>query len=240
MALSVDQKLADNYADYYDQDKSLTEWRRLGALDKCQNIVLLCSRLEHDKILEIGCGEGALLGRLTALKLGSKFAGLEISSSAVRCVQQKKLPNVEVQLFDGYQIPYEDRCFDLAILSHVIEHVEYPRKLIYEAARVARKVFVEVPLEDNRKLSNDFMFDHVGHINFYNVKTIRSLVQSCGMKILDAHLSHSSLSSYVYRLGAWRGNLSYVIKELGLRLWPKAAARCFVYHYSLIYAKPQS
>jgi SAM-dependent methyltransferase len=231
--------LAENYAHYYDQDDDLAEWRQLGALDKCQNIVLLCSGLERDEILEIGCGDGALLERLIALKWGSRFAGLEISPSAVRCVRQKKLPKVEVQLFDGYQTPYEDKRFDLAILSHVIEHVEYPRKLIHEAARVAKNVFLEVPLEDNGRLKDDFVFDRVGHINFYNVKTIRSLIQSCGLKILDARLSHSSLSSYVYRKGAWRGNLSYLIKELGLRVWPKAATRWFTYHYSLTYAKPQ-
>jgi SAM-dependent methyltransferase len=240
MTLSVDPKLIDNYAHYYDQDEDLPEWRRLGALDKCQNIVLLCSRLQREEILEIGCGDGALLERLIALKLGSKFTGLEISPSAVRCVSEKKLPNLEIQLFDGYQTPYENKRFDVAILSHVIEHVEYPRKLIDEAARVAKTVFLEVPLEDNERLSEDFVFDRVGHINFYNVKTIRSLVQSCGMKILDAHLSHSARAIYVYRKGPWKGTLSYLIKELGLRVWPKVATRWFTYHYSLIYSKPQS
>jgi SAM-dependent methyltransferase len=238
LTLSVDPRLADNYAHYYDQDDDLAEWRQLGALDKCQNIVRLCSKLERDDILEIGCGEGALLERLSALKFGSRFSGLEISPSAVRRVCQKKLLNVDIQLFDGYQIPHEDKRFDLAILSHVIEHVEYPRKLIHEAARVAKSVFLEVPLEDNVRLSDDFVFDRVGHINFYNVKTIRSLVQSCGMKVLDAYLSHSSPAAYAYRKGAWQGNVSYLIKELGLRVWPKVATRRFTYHYSLVYVRP--
>ena len=115
-----------------------------------------------------------------------------------------------------------DKRFDLAILSHVLEHVEYPRKLISEAARVARNVFIEVPLEDNLKLSQDFVFDRVGHINFYSVRTIRLLVQSCGMRILGAHLSLSSRQSYAYRKGKWRGAVSHLVKEASLRAWARS------------------
>ncbi len=237
MTLAVDKSLAENYAGYYDEQQDLREWRRLGALDKCSNIVRLCSKLDHDNILEIGCGEGAILECLADLGFGSRFTGLEISPSGVRMVEQKNIPGVEVRLFDGNEVPFPEKRFDLAILSHVLEHVEYPRKLIYEAARVAKHVFVEVPLEDIRRLSEDFVFDRVGHINFYSRKTIRRQVQSCGMEILGDHLSHSSPACYIYRKGKWRGYSSYLIKEAALRAWPEAAIRSFIYHYSLTYSR---
>jgi SAM-dependent methyltransferase len=237
MSLSVDEKLIRNYEHYYDQKDNTAEWRRLGAMDKCANIVRLCSRLEHNHTLDIGCGEGAVIERLATLGFGSRFTGLEISSSGVRMVQEKNIRGVDVQLFDGYELPFQERPFDLAILSHVLEHVEYPRRLIHEAARAAKNVFVEVPLEDNWRLSADFVFDRVGHINFYNSKGIRRLVQSCGMRIIGAHLSHSSKSSYIYRKGKFRGTLSYFTKESGLRLWPIGAANIFTYNYSLTYTK---
>jgi SAM-dependent methyltransferase len=235
MTLSVDKALAENYADYYEQEDDLLEWRRLGAVDKCANIVRLCSRLEHRDVLEIGCGDGAILKQLAGDGFGARFTGLEISPSAVKCALRKNVPNLAVRLFEGYELPLPEKSFDLAILSHVIEHVEYPRKLIREAARVAKTVFIEVPLEDTWRLSGDFVFDRVGHINFYNRKTIRSLVQSCGMKILDARLSHGAIGSYVYRKGKWPGACAYVVKELGLRVCPTFAARSFGYHYSLTY-----
>jgi SAM-dependent methyltransferase len=236
MPLLMSKELASNYANYYTNDDDLPTWRRLGALDKCANIVHLCSTLDHDQILEVGCGEGAILQRLSELQFGTKYAGLEISPSAVQRVLEKGLQNVEIRLFGGYELSFPDRRFDLAILSHVLEHVEYPRKLIYEAARVAKNVFIEVPLEDNLKLSRDFVFDRVGHINFYNVKTIRRLVQSCGMRILREHLSHSSRQSYAYRKGKWRGAISYFVKEASLRAWPRLAANLFTYHYSVVYS----
>ncbi len=51
--------------------------------------------------------------------------------------------------------------------SHVVEH---PRTLLHEARRVARHVFVEVPLEHNLRLPRDFAADDLGHINAYTRK----------------------------------------------------------------------
>ena len=58
--------------------------------------------------------------------------------------------------------------------------VEHPRTILEEAARVASHVFVEVPLEDHSRMRRDFVFDHVGHINFYSPRTdsvARAVVQ---------------------------------------------------------------
>jgi SAM-dependent methyltransferase len=235
LMLSVNQKLVQNYTDYYEDDITLTEWRRLGGIDKCKNIIRLCDDLPHANILEIGCGDGAILERLAHLRFGSQFTGLEISPSAVHQVQEKKIPNCEVQLFDGYDLPFPEKSFDLAILSHVLEHVEYPRRLIHDAAKVAKAVFIEVPLEDNWRMSHDFIFDRVGHINFYNPRTIRSLVQSCGMTVLDAYPCHSGLPSYIFRKGKLRGTLSYWFKEIALRTTPSLSTSAMTYHYSLVY-----
>jgi hypothetical protein len=128
---------------------------------------------------------------------------------------------------------------DLIVLSHVIEHVEHPRQLLYEARRVGKRIFVEVPLEDNIRMSADFTFDKVGHINFYNVKTIRRLLQSCGLKIIRARLSHSSVAAYKFQKGR-RGVINYWIKEALLRTVPDFAARKFTHHYSILAMPAQS
>ena len=237
MPLTVSKALTENYAKYYEHDASLSEWRRLGAIDKCANIIQLCSGFDRKEVLEIGCGDGAILQRLSSTGFSSRYTGLEISASGVRAVQEKSIPGTSVELFDGYELRFADKQFNLAILSHVIEHVEYPRRLIQEAARVASRVFVEVPLEDNLRLSADFVFDPVGHINFYNVKTIRYLVQSCGMVILGSHVSHGCLSTYVYRKGKLRGTSAYLIKEALLRIWPTMASKIYTYNYALVCAK---
>jgi ubiquinone/menaquinone biosynthesis C-methylase UbiE len=237
VSLSVDKSLIRNYADYYDRDRGLSEWRRLGAVDKCSNILTLCSALEHDHIVEIGCGEGAILERLAQLGFGLSLTGLDISASAVSSTRQKNIPRTNIQVFDGCEIPFGDIQFDLAILSHVLEHVEYPRKLIYEAARIAKNVFVEVPLEDNWRMPGNFVFDRVGHINFYSRKTIRQLVQSCGLEVKAERLSHSSRECYAYRKGALKGGATYLAKQTALAIAPRMASRMLTYHFALVGSK---
>jgi ubiquinone/menaquinone biosynthesis C-methylase UbiE len=232
--LAVATKLKENYDSYYQGE---SEWRSLGAVDKANNIRALSTGIPHASILDVGSGEGALLMRLSDLNFGEDLYSVEISSSAVSTIADRKIPRVrECQLFDGYHIPYDDQRFDLAIISHVLEHVEHPRQLLHEAARVARHVFVEVPLEDTIRLRPDFVFDRVGHINFYSWKTVRRLIQSCDLRVLAQTITNPSREVYTYTSGK-KGILKYAVKDLFLRASPHIAASVFTYHSSLLCTK---
>ena len=89
-------------------------------------------------------------------------------------------------------------------------------------------------------MPRDFVFDRVGHINFYNPRTIRSLVQTCGMTIIDACLCHSTQPSYIFRKGKFRGMVSYWFKEVALRAAPGLSTAAMTYHYSLAYKETES
>ncbi len=138
-----------------------------------------------------------------------------------------------MQAVDGYHGGYDDDTFDLAIMSHVIEHLEFPRQLLYEAARVARYVFVEVPLEDTVRLPRDFAFDAVGHINVYSPKTIRRLVQSCGLRVLREMTTNPPKEASEYREGCI-GAAKYLVKGSLLRALPRVATGLLTYHQALI------
>jgi hypothetical protein len=229
--LTLSAKLKENYDSYYEGESA---WRTLGAIDKVENIVELCGPFPHANILDIGSGEGAILKRLSDLNFGENLYSVEISSSAVGVIQSRDIPHVrECQLFDGYHIPYQDRKFDLAILSHVLEHAEHPRRLLHEASRVADYLFIEVPLEDNIRLKPDFVFDRVGHINFYAWKTIRSLVQTCDLHILSQDLRNSSPAVYRYLSGR-AGLLKHAIKEALLHMSTRLASELFTYHCAIL------
>jgi SAM-dependent methyltransferase len=238
--VSLSPKLQENYDSYY---SGISEWRWLGAIDKAENIIRLCRAIPHERILEIGSGEGSILQRLSELNFGDALYSVEISQSAVEIILHRNIPNVKkCQLYDGYDIPYEDARFDLAVLSHVLEHVEYPRRLLYEAARVAKFVFVEVPLEDTMRLKDDFVFDRVGHINFYSIKTIRRLIQTCGLEVLSQQVTNPSRAVYQFSAKA-RGTAKHLLKGAMLMLSIHMASRVFTYHCSIVCAsevsKPQ-
>jgi ubiquinone/menaquinone biosynthesis C-methylase UbiE len=211
-----------------------SEWRRLGAIDKAGNAVRLCEGIPHASILEVGAGEGAILGQLSEFDFGEQYTAIEVSESGLEAIRGRNLSKlIECQLFDGEQIPYADGQFDLVILSHVVEHVENPRKLLYEAKRVARHVFVEVPLEHSLLLPRDFVADDLGHINPYSLKTIRWLLQSCDLEVLAELVTNRSRATYTYH-GDHLGSLKYWIKQIALRASPGLARAIWTYHGSLL------
>jgi ubiquinone/menaquinone biosynthesis C-methylase UbiE len=210
------------------------EWRRLGAIGKADNIVQLCSPYPHGRVLEIGAGEGAILHRLSELDFGDDLYALEISGNAVSTIGERRIRSLrECRLYDGYHIPYDNDSFDLVLISHVLEHVEYPRKLLYEAMRVARYVFVEVPLEETIRQKRDFAFDPVGHINSYTSRSIRRFVQSAGLRVLRQSVTNPSYHVYRYRFGR-RAFLRFLVKQCLLGAFPALATRLFTYHCSLM------
>ena len=229
----LDERLKQNYDEYY-CGESETEWRRLGAIDKAHNVIAACKAIPHDTIVEIGAGEGSLAQELVGHKFGKELYALEISKSGVDAIRKRCIEEIkEVQLFDGYSIPYDDNRFDLAILSHVVEHLEFPRLLIREAGRVARYVFIEVPLEDTVRAPKDFKLTRTGHINFYSYKNIRKLVQSSGFDIICQELSNQSFAVHKYR-SAKKALFKYPVREVLLRLAPMIARIFFVYHCHLL------
>jgi len=221
-----------NYDTYYGGE---SEWRRLGAMEKARNIQLLCGDIRHRKVLDIGAGEGSILQLLEESGFASSLYALEISSSGVDVIRGRNLKTLqECRLFDGYSVPYGDKEFDLVILSHVLEHLEFPRKLLYEADRVAHHVFVEVPLEDTIRQKDSFVFDTVGHINDFSERSIRRFVQSCRLQVIAQQTTNNSLPVYTFQFGKFGGLARFVIKQALLRLVPQLASRIYTYNSSLL------
>jgi SAM-dependent methyltransferase len=232
MSPVAQRAIPDQYTDYYVSEDP--EWRRLGAVDKAANIVALCTSHPHESILEVGAGDGAILERLSEIGFGERLYATEISSSGLARISAKHIPRlVEARALNGYELPFADKDFDLVVLSHVLEHVEHPRLMLDEAARVARLVFVEVPLEDISRASRDFVADRVGHINFYSPRTIRWLVQSCNLRVARQAVTNPSKATYTYGLGS-RGAVHYFVKQTLLRAIPSLAVKYFSYHASLL------
>jgi ubiquinone/menaquinone biosynthesis C-methylase UbiE len=185
--LSDDVKSA--YDNFYTQND--TAWRMLGAKAKAQNILNVCKSIKPAKVLEVGAGDGSILHFLNEWHFGEELYALEIAESGVDLIKERKLSNLkEAKSFDGYQIPYADDSFDLVILAHVLEHVEHERILLRELKRIAKNIVIEVPLD--YRFGVDKRMKHFldyGHINMYTPTSVRFLLQSEGLEIIDDQVS---------------------------------------------------
>lgn len=185
--LSEEVKTA--YDNFY--TNSDVAWRMLGAKYKAKNIVDVCSEIKPQKVLEVGAGDGSILHFLNEWNFAPELHALEIAESGVDIIKSRNLSRLKsVQTFDGYKIPFEDNTFDLVILAHVLEHVEHERILLRELKRVSKYIVIEVPKDYrfgvDRRVKH---FLDYGHINMYTPTSLRFLLQSEGLEILEDKVS---------------------------------------------------
>jgi SAM-dependent methyltransferase len=225
--------IIEHYADYYG-DPELARWREVGAAGKASHIEAAWQATRESgspAITDIGCGDGAVIQQLFLHGFGARAVGYEVSPSGVVCarLRQYKMP-AQFEGFDGRRIPAADKAFDLVILSHVIEHVEDPRGLLYEAKRIGRFVFVEVPLDLNIRTPWDFRWNDVGHINLYNPILIRHLVQSTGMQVIQQRQVCPDHAVSTFHGSRVTSNCKWAVKRGLLAFLPSVATRLFTYH----------
>ncbi len=94
-------------------------------------------------VLDIGCGDGALLAHLAQAR-SCDGRGLELSQAGVNACVARGLCVVQGDA-DRDLAFYPDKGFDFAILSHTIQEVRDPFRVLTELARVGRKVIVSFP-----------------------------------------------------------------------------------------------
>ncbi len=83
-----------------------------------------------DTVLDIGCGNGALL-RDVAIKTEASAVGIDISKDNVECAKARlcELPNIMVIESDVWKYN-DDRHFDIILLSNVLEHLDRRAELL--------------------------------------------------------------------------------------------------------------
>ncbi len=180
------------------QDSAFLAWRELGARKKAENIVRVCQEIKPVSLVEIGCGTGAVLRMLHAMNFAQEYYCIDVSFSAVRFVLNS-CPDFAPRALVGSAdaLPFPDGAFSVAVLSHVLEHLDDPVSALRETSRIARFVVVEVPTE--KVLSNvvrtKVLFRpyasqaDAGHVQFWSPASIaKFLTQDAGMEILNRRL----------------------------------------------------
>jgi len=180
-----------------------TEWRMLGAKGKADHVMALCERhgIKPQSVLEVGAGDGSILRCLSESGFGERLYALEISQSGVDVIHRQQIPRlIACHAFDGYSIPFEDDFFDVLVLSHVLEHVEYERALLRELKRVSKYQVIEIPMDCN-SLGDEvyhLLGPSYGHINAHSPESLRFLLSTEGFKVVDDTLGQYSLSLLEY------------------------------------------
>ncbi|OGD83845.1 hypothetical protein A2572_02655 [Candidatus Collierbacteria bacterium RIFOXYD1_FULL_40_9] len=114
---------------------------------------------ESKKVLDLGCGSGEVSKALME-------SGYLVTS--VDVVDKVKVDGVKVLVYDGVNIPFKDKQFEMVLLITVLHHVNDFEKLLIEAGRVAKKVIVVEDVYENWwDRLNIWFWDSVLNLEFF-------------------------------------------------------------------------
>ncbi len=108
----------------------------------------LFSEKQYESMLDIGCGEGAVLNYLNKrYKLPSDCHGIDFRAHEIE-MAKSNIPFCNLNVGSIYELPYDKNRFDLVICTEVLEHLKDPVKALDEISRVSSKyAILSVPRE---------------------------------------------------------------------------------------------
>ena len=95
------------------------------------------------RVLDLGCGDGALLEYLIRVK-GCDGHGVEISSEGFHACIDRGVPVVQADIDAGLH-DYDDGSFDIVLLSQTLQATRRPAFVLAEMMRVAPAGIVSFP-----------------------------------------------------------------------------------------------
>ena len=107
------------------------------------------------RVLDVGCGDGALLQRLEEMKQADG-RGIELSQKGVNEAVARGLSVVQGDA-DHDLATYPDRAFDFVILSQTLQATHNPRLVLEELLRIGQKVVVSFPNFGNWRIRRQFI-----------------------------------------------------------------------------------
>jgi SAM-dependent methyltransferase len=135
------------------------------------------------RLLDIGSGQGDLLGELRSAWPGTELLGVELSAEGIRYATEKVPGARFVQLdllSDAPRPPDLEGWADLATCSEVLEHVEKPEVLLAAGAWFVRPGgYVVITVPGGPRTAFD---RHIGHRRHYTTDALRSVIVDAGLE----------------------------------------------------------
>ncbi len=176
--------VAGNYFDKYRSTNRIHQRLITGFLNTATDLV---RDLDATSILEAGAGPGDLAAHLIPAAGFSpyQYLGTDISEEQVAAARATH-PDYRFETASIYELPVEDKSFDLTIACEVLEHLEEPEKALRELVRVTRSwVLLSVPSEPLWRTLNVLRGKYLtslgntpGHLQNFTPKAIRKQVSA--------------------------------------------------------------
>jgi methionine biosynthesis protein MetW len=150
------------------------------------------------RVLDVGCGDGALLEFLKEKNVDGR--GIELIQSNVNACVARGLAVVQGDA-DTDLVDYPAQVFDAAILSQTIQATEKPKVVLDHLLRIGRRVAISLPNFGHWKVrlsllaggrmpktrALDYSWWNTPNIHLCTLADFVDLTRECGATIVEAH-----------------------------------------------------
>lgn len=188
-AFSLKADLEDGYFTERDQSEYVAARRPIfrGLLNRVAR-----HRPPPGRLLDVGCARGVLL--LEAVEVGYSAFGLDLSPGELTAGRGLGVNTAALGLLEN--APFPDDAFDVITLFDFVEHALLPGEAMRSAARLLRPGGVVALYTGNiaskraRKMGVNWDYIYKdGHINFFDVSSLRRMMENAGLDILELQYS---------------------------------------------------
>ncbi|MCD8139496.1 MAG: methionine biosynthesis protein MetW [Planctomycetaceae bacterium] len=162
---------------------------------------------EGASVLDLGCGEGNLLARLTREK-GARVQGVELDANNVEVCVEKGVPVIQADLDLGLSV-FPDESFEYVILEETLQTLRRPDIIIAEMRRVGGRGIVTFPNFGFWKVRLDLAvrgrmpvtgwlphrWYQTPNIHLFTIRDFLDYADEIGMNIIDIHVLKNGVSS---------------------------------------------
>lgn len=151
---------------------------------------LLAHVAPGDRVLDLGCGDGAFAAALVTA--GAQVDAADVAAEAVRRTE-RRAPGARVRrVAEGGPLPYDEDVFDVVWLGETLEHVADVTGLLAEVRRALRwggtllattpdQPRLAVALEALRGRPLEARLDpRADHLRFFTARTLREVLRAAG------------------------------------------------------------
>jgi 2-polyprenyl-3-methyl-5-hydroxy-6-metoxy-1,4-benzoquinol methylase len=166
------------------------------------------------RLLDVGCNEGQ--GLQIYQQNGFLVEGLELNERAASEARKRGF-----RVFTGPLEAFRpEKAYDVVVLSHILEHSVNPKVMIAHVARILKpggQIWISCPNIESwqRDIFARYWINwHVPfHITFYSDRTLKSLLDSAGFKVIKIKFITPALwiaQSIIATLFAKKGKKNYI------------------------------
>ena len=102
-----------------------------------QEVLAILGRRKGERLLDIGCGDGAFTVLLKEALGAKEAAGIEIAPEAVAAIEEKGIKAYQLDI-DEKPFPFDGAYFDVVYCGEIIEHLFNPDHLLEEVHRILK------------------------------------------------------------------------------------------------------